>query len=250
MGQLQAGGDQRFRRQSRLGLLSSDRKMKPAIPVIRGVAFDMDGLLFDTESIYWQVGQTVLSRRGFEFTRILQQKMMGRVGVAALTEMVRHHSLTDSPEQLLAESDEVYAQLIVGGVQPMPGIDRLMSVLRAKSIPFGVATSSQRKFAEQILGAMPWYDQLRFVLTGDDVVHGKPHPEIYQRAASALQIDTQLMLVLEDSANGCKSAVAAGATTIAVPNECTREHGFDGVFAVAESLDDPVILKLFESPAF
>lgn len=219
--------------------------MTSALPVIRGVAFDMDGLLFDTESIYWQVGQTVLSRRGYEFTRILQQKMMGRVGVAALTEMVLHHSLSDTPEQLLAESDEVYAQLIVGGVQPMPGIDRLLSVLQARSIPFGVATSSRRKFAEKILGAMPWYQQLRFVLTGDDVVHGKPHPEMYQRAAAALQIDARQMLVLEDSANGCKAAVAAGATTIAVPNECTQEHCFEGVDAVAASLDDPVILRLF-----
>ncbi len=171
---------------------------------------------------------------------------MGRVGVAALTEMVLHHSLPDSPEQLLAESDEVYAQLIVDGVRPMPGIDRLMSLLRARSIPFGVATSSQRKFAKQILGAMPWYEQLTFVLTGDDVVHGKPHPEIYQRAAAALQIETQHMLVLEDSANGCKAALAAGATTIAVPNECTREHRFEGVYAVAASLDDPVILGLFD----
>ncbi len=214
-------------------------------PRIRGVAFDMDGLLFDTESIYWQVGQTVLSRRGLEFTRILQQKMMGRVGVAALTEMVLHHGLADTPEQLLAESDEIYATLITSGVQPMPGIEQLLDVLRSRSIPFGVATSSRRRFADQILGAMPWFDELQFVLTGDDVTHGKPHPEIYQRAASKLGIEAGHLLVLEDSANGAKSALAAGAVTIAVPNECTRDHGFDGVHAIAASLDDPLILNLF-----
>lgn len=213
---------------------------------ITGVALDMDGLLFDTESLYWQVGTTVLGRRGHQFTRILQQRMMGRVGVAALQEMVNHHSLSDCAQTLLDESDVIYEQLIVGGVPPMPGLERLIETLRSKQIPFGVATSSQRKFAEKILGAMPWYSDLRFILTGNDVQNGKPHPEIYLRAAKALEIAPMNMLVLEDSGNGSAAGVAAGAVVISVPNECTHDHPFPGVHAVAKSLEDPVILQLLE----
>lgn len=214
---------------------------------IRGVALDMDGLLFDTESLYWQVGTTVLQRRGHQFTRILQQRMMGRVGVAALQEMVDHHGLTDCAQTLLDESDVIYEQLIAGGVPSMPGLDRLLSVLAESGLPFGVATSSQRKFAEKILGAMPWYEQLRFVLTGDDVVHGKPHPEIYLKAAAMLEIDPAEMLVLEDSGNGSKAGVTAGAVVISVPNECTHDHPFDGVHAIARSLEDPRIIELLRA---
>lgn len=214
------------------------------LPTIAGVALDMDGLLFDTESLYWQVGQTVLERRGHQFTRILQQRMMGRVGAAALQEMVDLHELNEPAETLLAESNLIYEQLIVDGVPPMPGLDRLMIELRKSGLPFGVATSSQRKFAEQILGPMAWYAELAFILTGDDVRHGKPHPEIYQRAAAAIDISPTNMLVLEDSGNGSAAGVAAGAVVVSVPNECTHDHLFPNVFGIASRLDDPLVLRL------
>jgi pseudouridine 5'-phosphatase len=230
--------------EDRLAAQSQASKPTSTGRTIAGVALDMDGLLFDTESLYWQVGTTVLGRRGHQFTRILQQRMMGRVGVAALQEMVEHHSLTDCAQTLLDESDVIYEQLIVGGVPTMPGLARLIDTLQTHGVPFGVATSSQRKFAEKILGAMPWYSQLRFLLTGDDVQHGKPHPEIYLRAANALGISPAKMLVLEDSGNGSAAGVAAGAVVISVPNECTHDHPFHNVHAVAKSLDDTLILDL------
>ncbi len=213
-------------------------------PTIAGIALDMDGLLFDTESLYWEVGQTVLQRRGHQFTRILQQRMMGRIGAAALQEMVDHHELTDDAEDLLAESNAIYDRLLEGGVSPMPGLDRLIECLRSSGLPFGIATSSQRQYAEKILGVMPWYGELRFILTGDDVRHGKPNPEMYLRAAAAINIDPAKLLVLEDSGNGSAAGVAAGAVVISVPNECTHDHCFDGVYRIAKRLDDQVILDL------
>ena len=216
------------------------------LPTVSGVALDMDGLLFDTESLYWQVGQTVLGRRGQQFTRILQQKMMGRVGAKALQEMVDHHKLADTAEALLAESDLIYDQLIEGGVPTMPGLDRLLQCLQQSGLPFGVATSSHRKYAERILGPMSWYSKLSFILSGNDVIHGKPHPEMYQRAAAAMNIDPVNMLVLEDSGNGSAAGVAAGAIVVSVPNECTHDHTFEGVYAIALRLDDPVVLELID----
>jgi len=217
------------------------------LPTIAGVALDMDGLLFDTESLYWQVGQTVLQRRGHQFTRILQQRMMGRVGAAALQEMVDHHGLTESAVNLLAESDLIFESLLDDKVPPMPGLDRLIDALRKSGLPFGVATSSQRKFATRILGPMPWYQELSFILTGDDVRRGKPHPEIYERAAAAIDISPANMLVLEDSGNGSAAGVAAGAIVISVPNECTHDHSFPNVFRIASRLDDPLILRLLQA---
>jgi len=214
------------------------------LPTIRAVALDMDGLLFDTESLYWQVGSTVLAKRGHQFTRILQQKMMGRVGVSALQQMVDHHELTDTAKSLLAESDEIFSKLIDDDVPTMPGLERLIETILRSGLPVGVATSSQRKFADRILGKMPWYNDLRFILTGDDVTHGKPHPEMYLRAAEQFGVPPQTMLILEDSGNGSAAGVAAGGVVISVPNECTHDHRFDNVYAVASRLDDPVILEL------
>lgn len=210
---------------------------------IRGVALDMDGLLFETESLYWQVGQRILQRRGHQFTSELQQRMMGRVGATAFEQMIDHHGLSDDPHALLAEGEIIYHELLAEGPEPMPGMAELIALLQRSGIPFGIATSSRRVFVDKILGPQPWRTSLAFLLTGDDVTHGKPHPEIYQRASERLGIAPAEMLVLEDSGNGCAAAVAAGAVVIAVPNACTQDHPFESVHAIAHSLRDPVIAQ-------
>ncbi|MEM6364431.1 MAG: HAD-IA family hydrolase [Planctomycetota bacterium] len=215
---------------------------------IKGIALDMDGLLFDTEGLYFRVGEILLERRGHRFTHELQQRMMGRVGLDAIAQMIQMHALADAPEDLLAESDDLYADLLTGGVEPMPGLDGWMQHLVESRLPFGVATSSRRRFTDRLLPTMPWADQLAFVLTGDDVNQGKPNPEIYLRAASKLMIEPEHLLVLEDSGNGTASAVAAGAITVSVPNANTANHDFSGATLIADNLSDPRLLQLINRP--
>jgi beta-phosphoglucomutase-like phosphatase (HAD superfamily) len=90
-------------------------------------------------------------------------------------------------------------------------------------------------------------DRFGFVLTSADVTHGKPHPEIYESAAERLGVAPAEMLVLEDSENGCRAAVAAGAVVVAVPGSHSRRHDFTGARLVAESLADPRIAALLST---
>lgn len=205
---------------------------------VQGVALDMDGLLFDTERIYFQVGDIVLQRRGFRFSSELQRQMMGRVGLSAIGEMIAFHRLDEVPADLLAESNIVYAELLLDHLQPMPHMERFIDHLIRSGVPFGVATSSQRQFVEMILPTTSWHDRLSFVLTGDDVTHGKPHPEMYLKAAELLSVAPEKMLVLEDSGNGAAAALAAGAITVAVPNEHSHDQPFTGVDLIADTLGD------------
>ncbi|MFK8111961.1 MAG: HAD family hydrolase [Rubripirellula sp.] len=211
---------------------------------IRGVALDMDGLLFDTEALYWQVGDTILQRRGFRFSKPLQQNMMGRVGVAAMQQMIDFHSLEDSPQDLLTESNELFGNLLTTELRPMEGLGEWIDLLQKSGLPFGLATSSQRKFVDVIFEQITWRESLAFTLTGDDVTRGKPDPQMYLMAAEKLAIDPVTMLVLEDSGNGCAAAVAANAYTVAVPSEHTREQSFDGAKLIADSLLDERLWQL------
>lgn len=206
---------------------------------VRGVALDMDGLLFDTERLYWQVGDTVLQRRGRRFCGELQQRMMGRVGTSAMQQMIDFHGLDATPEALLGESEELFVDLLTAGLEPMPGLAAWIDQLRLAARPFGLATSSRRKFVEMILNTVDWREELAFTLTGDDVTRGKPDPQMYQMAAEAMGIRATEMLVLEDSGNGCAAAVAAGAITVAIPSEHTRGQNFTGAALIADSLVDP-----------
>lgn len=211
---------------------------------LRGVALDMDGLLVDTERLYWEVSDTMLQRRGHRYSKELQERMMGRIGVAAIEQLIEFHSLSESALELLEESDRLFTQMIAGGVSRMHGVDRWIELLCGLGIPFCLATSSRRKFVDVILADVPWRDSLAFILTGDDVSRGKPHPEIYQLAAAGLAIDPEEMLVLEDSGNGCAAGVAAGAYTVAVPSPHTQQQSFSGAMFIADTLADPRLEEL------
>jgi beta-phosphoglucomutase-like phosphatase (HAD superfamily) len=120
----------------------------------------------------------------------------------------------------------------------------MIQLFRDERLPFGLATSSRRKFVTVLLSSMSWKDELSFVLTGDDVTRGKPDPQMYLMAAEQLGIPPQQMLVLEDSGNGCAAAVAANAITVAVPSQHTKEQCFEGAVLIADTLNDPDIKKL------
>ncbi|MCC9602072.1 HAD-IA family hydrolase [Stieleria sp. JC731] len=204
----------------------------------------MDGLLFDTERIYWQVGETILQRRGFHYTTELQSRMMGRIGTAAVQQMIDFHDLDDDAEDLLAESDEVYGELLPNQIRPMPGLDAWVDRLRQSGLPFALTTSSRRRWVDVIFESQPWKSELAFVLTGDDVSKGKPHPEMYLTAAERFAVSPEQMLVLEDSGNGTKAGVAAGAVVVSVPSPHTKDQDFSGAALIADSLTDPRLWDL------
>jgi beta-phosphoglucomutase-like phosphatase (HAD superfamily) len=88
-----------------------------------------------------------------------------------------------------------------------------------------IATSSSRRYVDRVFGPHGLLPRFDFVLTCEDVNMGKPHPEVYQKAADLLGHSPEHMIVLEDSVNGVRAAKAAGARCIAVPHERVQKEG-------------------------
>jgi HAD superfamily hydrolase (TIGR01509 family) len=221
------------------------RSQIPNSPTIRAVVFDLDGLMFNTEDIFNEVGRLVLQRRGKEMTRELLQQMMGRRAPEALGIMIDFHSLVDDTVAgLIAETRTLFSELAVDRLAPMPGLDTLLQRIEARRLAKGVATSSGRRYLEEILQRFDLLDRFAMTLTAEDVTHGKPHPEIYLTAAQRLGVAPEEMLVLEDSHAGTTAAVRAGAVAISVPNDHSRHQDFSHASYVATRLDDPYVLRL------
>ena len=210
---------------------------------LRAVAFDMDGLLASSEDVYINVGTETLRRRGKPFEDELRHQMMGLPGAKAVQVMIDWHALDDTVETLLRESDQLFWQFAEQGLDPMPGVAELFDLLDAHAVPRCVVTSGYREYAERILKLIGVRDRVAFVITADDVEHGKPSPDPYLQAADRLSVAPEQMMVLEDSANGCRAGIAAGAFTVAVPSPHTHEHDFTGVRLVADTLRDPRIAE-------
>jgi len=211
---------------------------------IQAAVFDLDGLLVNTEELYQHVGSELLRRRGKTFGTDLLDAMMGRPPAVSLAIMIEWHGLADTVETLAAETGAIFAGLLDERLEPMPGAVDLVGALAGRGLPRAVATSSGPAFAHDVLGRVGLLDRFAFVLTSADVVNGKPDPEIYLAAAARLGVDPAAMIVFEDSHNGCRAAVAAGAVVVAVPGGHSRRHDFTGARLVADSLADPRIAGL------
>ena len=211
---------------------------------IKAVVFDLDGLMFNTEELYQEVGSELLRRRGKRFDADLLDAMMGRPANAALQLMIDWHRLDSTVEALSAETDAIFATLLDERLAVMPGLWELLAELDKAGIPTAIATSSGPNFVRAVLAKFELAPRFRLILTCDDIRQGKPHPEIYLLAASRLGFEPQELLVLEDSQNGCRAAVLAGTVAVAVPANHSRRHDFSGAALIAESLADPRLFAL------
>jgi HAD superfamily hydrolase (TIGR01509 family) len=213
-------------------------------PTPRAVAFDLDGLMFNTEELYQHVGGEMLRRRGKLIDAALINAMMGRPARVSLQLMIDYHQLENTVEELAAETDEIFDTLLDERLERMPGLEQLLTALERGGLPKAIATSSGPAFVQRVLDVFGLRPRFQFVLTSDDIVNGKPHPEIYLLAAQRFGIAPGELVVLEDSQNGCRAAIAAGATAVAVPGGHSLEHDFTGVALVAESLADRRLYEL------
>jgi HAD superfamily hydrolase (TIGR01509 family) len=220
----------------------------PPAKRLQAVVFDLDGLLFNTEELYNFVGTELLGRRGKDFPAELLHQIMGRPQPVALQLMIDWHSLDATVEILAAETEVVFAEILDQRLEFMPGAAQLLAALEAADIPKAIATSSGRKFAQNILGRFQLEPRFAFLLTCENVTHGKPDPEIYLLAVKQFGISPGAMMVLEDSQNGCRAAVAAGAYAVAVPAGPSAEHDFTGATLVADTLADRRIYEALQLP--
>lgn len=208
---------------------------------LKGVVFDMDGLIFNTELLYPRVATELLRRRELLLTQELTDAMMGRPAPDAFAVMINWHGLTDTIDMLSAESEEIFSAILEDSLELMPGLLELLKGLEQAGYPKGVATSARTATAEDLLGRFDLVERFEFIIGGDKVSRGKPDPEVYLAAADRLGLAPGEIAVFEDSHTGCKAAIAAGTYAIAVPGDHSRAHDFNGAKFVANTLADPRI---------
>ncbi|MGC1276116.1 MAG: HAD family phosphatase [Planctomycetaceae bacterium] len=216
----------------------------PDLPRIEAVAFDCDGLMFNTEESFNIAGREMLRRRGHELTPAILQLMMGRRAEEAFAVLVDRLQLDDPPEVLRAEYQQLFLYALEGRLAAMPGLFELLALIEHVGLPMAVCTSSERDYLDRMLGRFELTSRFVTTLTAEDVTHGKPHPEIYLAAAERLGVLPQNLLVLEDSQNGTKAAAAAGAVAVSVPHEHSRSQDFSMAHLVADGLGDHRIAAL------
>src|SRR3954467_6121999 len=167
-------------------------------PMIRALLFDMDGLMLDTETLYWDVGREIAREFGKTVVDETFQKMMGRDRKTSCEIFVRETGVPLSADQVMVMREEMMLERFKGGVTPMPGLLEILERFKGK-LKLGVATSSPLSMAQAGLaavGALSYFDPPP---AGDEIPRGKPDPEIYLTAMKKLGVQPEESVVLEDA---------------------------------------------------
>lgn len=195
-----------------------------------GLIFDVDGVIADTEAVNAAASIAMFTELfGLEGVRREDfEAGLGRGAEAYVQSAAGVHGLVLSPEQI-AEATRVrqknfLAILEANPLPPFPGVSELInSAVAHEDFDVGIATSSTREKSQAVLESarIPYRDVV--YVTGSDVSHKKPHPELFLKAAEQLQIEPCRCLVIEDAPNGVESAHGAGCKCLAVTNSMSAE---------------------------
>ena len=184
------------------------------------VLFDMDGLLLDTENLYTQGTQEILSEYGHCYDWSFKAKLMGKRTDEVARMIIDNYQLPMTPEQWIARSKEKYDSLFPH-VKSLPGVMKLVHHLSKHKVPMAVASSSSSSaFAMKTQNHAGLFSMFDAIVLGDDprVTAAKPAPDIFLTAAQQLGAAGDSCLVVEDAPLGVAAGKAAGMQVLMVPH--------------------------------
>ena len=216
---------------------------KPMRPV-KGVLFDMDGVILDTEKLYTRFWQEAGRTLGYPMTRDHALGLRALNRDEAARKLQSYFGPQVDYQQMKAKRIQLMdAYINQHGVEPKAGIRELLSFLKERHIPCAICTASPAERIREYLTPLGLIDQFDALCTVYQVPRGKPEPDIYLFGAKSLGLAPEDCLALEDATAGILSAFRAGCMAVMVPDQDPPdEESLKRITALADSLLDVVAL--------
>lgn len=212
--------------------------------MIKAVIFDVDGTLLDTERIYMKAWKEAAAEAGFVMPDSVLQKTRA-VNTKDAARIFEEEIGNGFSYQAVRPIRVRIAEEIIRRESPIlkPGVLELLAFLEEKGIRLAVASSTNQQGTREHLAESRILDRFEVVVGGDMVTNGKPHPDIFLKAAEALGTAPEACIVVEDSPAGIRAAHAAGMKAVLVPDQAAITQ---------EIIDmaDVVLNSLLEMPAY
>jgi HAD superfamily hydrolase (TIGR01509 family) len=209
--------------------------------VIQAILWDNDGVLVDTEHLYFQANRDVLSTIGIDLSeeQYLDLFMVQGCGAWHLAEQ---RGLPPAEiERIRDERNALYTRLIRLEPRGLPGVEDVLAALHGK-YAMGVVTSSRKDHFAVIHEATGFLKYFDFVVASGDYPRSKPAPDPYLRAIALSGVPPEACIAIEDSERGLAAATAAGLRCLVVPSRLTRRQTFAGAHRVLQGVGDVAAL--------
>lgn len=210
-----------------LGGVKLEQSKKEPVGQIRGVIFDMDGLMIDSEPLHRVAFDSVFKRFGKILTE--EDNAARYVGISdldAARDMITRYNIPLSPEDLVKEKQLAYRALLGDRIseRAQPGLVDLLKTLKENGYRIAIASGSAREEIEAVINGLNIGEYIDTYVSAEDeeVKRGKPHPDIFTQAAKKLGFKNRQCLVLEDAESGINAATKAQMLRYAIPSRETR----------------------------
>ncbi|WP_051030948.1 HAD family hydrolase [Robertmurraya massiliosenegalensis] len=212
--------------------------IKGGYKLIKAIIFDFDGTLVDTETMWYRMYKEVLLHKyGIHLPLEEFAKVIGTTDEALYAYV---EAQTQTKIDFIQLEQEIHRMIIAQKDQLVlrEGAEEFIQQARKMNLKMGIASSSPRKWIEDLLEHLHVRNVFSVIKSKDDVQEVKPNPELYVKAVEALGVYPQEAIAIEDSVNGSIAAINAGLTTIVVPNEVTAFLEFDKRVRVYQQFTD------------
>jgi HAD superfamily hydrolase (TIGR01509 family) len=206
--------------------------------ILKAIIFDMDGLMVDTEKLYWDVlSEIAMSTSNKVLTESTMSKMMGRAPIDSMRLFKEDLMIPITAEELLSQRDILMVHKLQSGVDPMKGLYEIINQFHGR-LKLAIATGSPQCFLDIIVDKLGIRNKFTVFQASDEIIQGKPHPEIFLQTADKLQLKPEECIILEDSLNGVLAGLNAGCYVIAVPSKYLKDQDFSAVNFIAGDLTE------------
>ena len=205
--------------------------------MLKAVIFDLDGLLVDSTPIQLEANRIFLAAYDKVYLPTAGREGMRIIDI--IRDFKDIYQLPGEVADLYAERQEIFFGLVTKQLELFPGVLSLLTKLKQKNIEIALATSGSKDYIRTLFAK---YLQLegffQIIVTGDEVVRGKPYPDIYLLALKELNFAPTQCVVIEDSFNGILAAKAAGIQVICVPNKHYPDADYSQANRIFDTLEE------------
>ncbi len=219
---------------------------------VAALILDMDGLMVDTEPLYKTVWQRASYEVGFDLNDERYAMIVGRTIAGCERVLIEQFGPAFPVDRVRERCPVLWREEVDRrGIQPKPGLLQLLALADAHGLRTAVATSTNAEAAAFTLGRAGLTGRVSTVVTGDEIAHGKPAPDIYLEAARRLGVDPSVCIALEDSEAGVLSIAHAGMRGILVPHWPASDLSTRTAWRVVNTLHDAcdIVADLIGEPA-